>query len=1128
MRISSLSRSFLFVAACGLSLSGLARTFTWTGAGGDGKWSTLGNWLKDGAAADRLPQGGDSVMLTTTETGASGNTIVVDVDASFDSLTFKGTQDYTLTGVQKLTTSGSWYVGAETEEASLTVAIPCQLGGKLYVGCDSGLPGVLRVADGADITATRVYVGGKDWSASNRHGWVYQSGGTVTASDSASNEAFKLGFAGGGSTGYYELTGGTLVIPVFGSVMSGSTGTFVLDGGTIKANAALAKFCEDFSNTRIHLKIGANGGTFDTNGYNINFNSFAVETGVTDGKDGGLTKTGAGTLTFGAPWQFTGDLKVEEGTVVDSDGKVYGDSEQTTVHERRLLTVGDVTRSYALYVPKTMKANPALVISLHGMYGTIYSFYKDIDGVKTKVSQEESEDEGVTAEPGDRSPFRTATADEAGCIVVYPQGLKRALYGGQNYGWLSDGANTEDVDFFKAIIEDVAARYPTLDRKRIYCCGFSNGGMMTYAAMTQASDTFAAFASISGYPLNEFHLRATGARPVPFLHIHGKEDGFVPHTKWLTIRDLMVARNGCVSTPEVTTVEGRYTKSVYAAGEGGFPYVTYEVDGMGHNDGTTHTEDGDSSLTMWNFLSLYKLDDACDRTLKLRMDSTSEARGWTATALGGGQVLSYGTKKTSGDSNVYRSVQLEKGAYTLTVKSNGIVNDRYSVRLVDVDDGSRILLSRYAKIGVDADFAFETDAYRQCRIEIVTEKTTDVITEVAVHSGTPSTGVSAVEYTALELVEIPQSGMSEDGMTKEEGDGYTGYTASGSIQVAFKMEKIDVTDCEYVVVKFAEPVPQSGWWLSFTGGTIDLPEGVSEYVFPLDASIRESGTLKESTMLTGWGAPKQQIKVAGVYKAHVKAVTKPVEMIEIPQSGMSEDGMTKEEGDGYTGYTASGAIKTAFKMTDIDITGCSSILIQFAEPVPQSGWWLAFWALSGNKTTDLPKGATEFVYTLTESEKAAGRLPQCTLLTNFSAPDKQIKVAGVYKIPVQADGDAPVPVDKGHLVRLADGGTHAAEATAQTVWERTDIRVKGCDYVLITFAEPVSAGWGLALADVDGFVRIPEGAHGYRIDLDEVTVAAGVFPKLALVALGPNLPQTIKLDGIYKHSLVRGLSTIVR
>ena len=217
------------------------------------------------------------------------------------------------------------------------MSIACELGGKLYVGCDENLPGVLNVTAGADITATRIQIGGKAWNANDRHGWIYQSGGTVTASDNDA-EAFKLGFAGGGSTGYYELTGGTLVIPVFGSVMSGSTGTFLLNGGTIKANAAREKFCEAYNGYRIHLQIGANGGTFDTNGLNINFNDYAIETGVAEGTDGGLTKAGKGILTLGAPWEFTGELTVEEGSVVDSDGKVHGDAVPEVVHERRLLT----------------------------------------------------------------------------------------------------------------------------------------------------------------------------------------------------------------------------------------------------------------------------------------------------------------------------------------------------------------------------------------------------------------------------------------------------------------------------------------------------------------------------------------------------------------------------------------------------------------------------------------------------------------------------------------------------------------------------------------------------------------------------------------------------------------------
>lgn len=217
MKATSIKIKLSSIAACCLSLACTASEFTWTGEGGNGNWSTLANWSADGAPAERLPGGGDSVVLTTTASGANGNTVEVDVDATFAVLTFKGTQNYTLltsTG-KTISTSGNWNVGAETEQATLTIGLACAIGGNLYVGCDDNLPGVLNVTEGADITATRIQIGGNAWDKNNLHGSVYQSGGTVTVLENGT-ESFKLGFAGGGSTGYYELTGGTLAIPVLG------------------------------------------------------------------------------------------------------------------------------------------------------------------------------------------------------------------------------------------------------------------------------------------------------------------------------------------------------------------------------------------------------------------------------------------------------------------------------------------------------------------------------------------------------------------------------------------------------------------------------------------------------------------------------------------------------------------------------------------------------------------------------------------------------------------------------------------------------------------------------------------------------------------------------------------------
>ena len=101
--------------------------------------------------------------------------------------------------------------------------------------------------------------------------------------------------------------------------------------------------------------------------------------------------------------------------------------------------------------------------------------------------------------------------------------------------------------------------------------------MNAYALANACSDVFAAFASISGFPLNEYHLRHTGKRPVPFLHIHGKNDDFVKYTLMPTIVDEMVARLGANHLPVKTSISGKYDKSVYKVAEGSSPYVCYEI-----------------------------------------------------------------------------------------------------------------------------------------------------------------------------------------------------------------------------------------------------------------------------------------------------------------------------------------------------------------------------------------------------------------------------------------------------------------------------------------------------------------------------------------------------------------------
>ena len=111
-----------------------------------------------------------------------------------------------------------------------------------------------------------------------------------------------------------------------------------------------------------------------------------------------------------------------------------------------------------------------------------------------------------------------------------------------------------------------------------------------------------------------------------------------------------------------------------------------------------------------------------------------------------------------------------------------------------------------------------------------------------------------------DLIEIAQDqGIGLDDFARAElveGEDYNTYTAGG-FQVAFKMYDVDVKDCDYVIVKFAEPLP-AGWHIAFWAkegqDQVDIPEGATEYkyVFADDekCAVSEDGILPQICLLT--------------------------------------------------------------------------------------------------------------------------------------------------------------------------------------------------------------------------------------------------------------------------------------
>ena len=362
-------------------------------------------------------------------------------------------------------------------------------------------------------------------------------------------------------------------------------------------------------------------------------------------------------------------------------GPFEGYSDAPTVNS---ITVGDKIRSYWLYVPKDCPTEAPLVIAMHGEGGG----------------------------SNHQSPYFNDVADAEKFIVAYPQGepIKSPALEGTVNGWNASGDDNADVAFVKALIDDVDQHH-RIDRQRIYCCGFSNGGMNAYALANACSDVFAACASISGFPLNEFHLRHTGQRPVPFLHIHGKDDSFVKYSLMPTIVDEMVARLGANPIPVKTGASGQYDKNVYEAAEGSFPYVCYEIDGMTHSDFTASTDDGNSSLTMWKFFKQYTLDMPYDTKLRWRPRIEEEGydpreHGWMVNRVT--TLLAFGGDQKSDDNqNVYHSLQLTTGTYKLSFSSEGDAGKTFGLKIRKLP-GNDVIFEKTVNVNEASTLFFKT------------------------------------------------------------------------------------------------------------------------------------------------------------------------------------------------------------------------------------------------------------------------------------------------------------------------------------------------------------------------------------------------------------------------------------
>ena len=133
-------------------------------------------------------------------------------------------------------------------------------------------------------------------------------------------------------------------------------------------------------------------------------------------------------------------------------------------------------------------------------------------------------------------------------IIVYPQGLNTAIQkmntGGINTGWQTYIGDQKDRDIrlFDEINVYLNSNY-SIDERRIYVTGFSNGAAFTYVVAAARGSMIAAIAPIAG-TLGSNKDRQI-FKEIPVFHVAGKQDQLVKFNSQKEMIEFLKKINKC-------------------------------------------------------------------------------------------------------------------------------------------------------------------------------------------------------------------------------------------------------------------------------------------------------------------------------------------------------------------------------------------------------------------------------------------------------------------------------------------------------------------------------------------------------------------------------------------------------
>jgi len=253
-----------------------------------------------------------------------------------------------------------------------------------------------------------------------------------------------------------------------------------------------------------------------------------------------------------------------------------------------------LTREYSIYVPASYDGISSfpLLFNFHGGGGDIASQIAIAD--------------------------MSSIADTANFIVVYPQ-ARQDPSDGNSFNWIPKTPGTfDDVPFISSLIDTIASNYQ-IDQNRIYACGYSLGGDMSFELGCKLSNRIAAIAPVARTMQANPNSFCSPVHPTGVLTILGTDDFISPYNgitfggveyylSAAATHSYWASHNNCNLTSTMSTVSSSVERYTWSTTSGCAYVEELKVIGGGHDwPGSFGNMTIDANIEIWQFVSRYDI-----------------------------------------------------------------------------------------------------------------------------------------------------------------------------------------------------------------------------------------------------------------------------------------------------------------------------------------------------------------------------------------------------------------------------------------------------------------------------------------------------------------------------------------